>query len=544
MSRDGTAPTDGAGALLQRYRDEGERCLSDLAGRFAVAIVDARSEKVLLAVDPMGIEKLAYALRDDGLVFSSSAASVARFPAVAAPLSNQALFSYLMLHMVPAPETVYEGVTKLRAGTFAVLERGRLRIDRYWRPRFAASGAGSAAFDVLRQRLHESLRAAVRHSSPDETTGAFLSGGLDSSTVAGVLAEVGGRPARTFSIGFGYPDYDELPYARIANKRFDCEPHEYVVRGEDIVSTLPLIARNYDEPFGNSSALPVYHCARLARAHGVTHLLAGDGGDELFAGNSRYAEQQVFERYGLVPRLVKRGLLEPLLGVWPDALTGRFVRRAKGYVRKANVPLPERLEAWNVVYQSGAAEFLEPDFVRTIDPRLPITRMYDLWNEAPTGDTLQHMLYHDWQYTLADNDLRKVETMCGVAGVRVSYPMLDPRVVDLSLEVPSALMMPGMQLRSFYKRAMHDFLPDEIINKKKHGFGLPFGLWLQDSAELHDKVNGNLSSLRSRGMVRSAFIDKLLSLHESDDARHYGVFVWVLAMLEEWFREHSTQPKL
>jgi asparagine synthase (glutamine-hydrolysing) len=538
FSTDGANPAE---AVLQHYLDRGERCLAALGGRFAVAILDSTSRKSLLAIDPMGIERLAYAVRNGGIVFSSSAEWVARFPSVAASLSNQALFSYLITHVVPAPQTVFDGVSKLQAGCCVIFEKDRLRLERYWKPRFTPRLAGSASFDDLNTRLHESLRTAVRACRPDESTGAFLSGGLDSSTVAGVLSEVSAQPARTFSIGFGYSDYDELPFARIANERFGCQAHEYVVRGADIASMLPKIARAYDEPFGNSSALPVLYCARLAREHGVTHLLAGDGGDELFAGNSRYAQQRIFELYRLAPRILSQRL-EQLLGMWPDPLAFWPVRKARSYIAKARVPLPERLEAWNVIYQAGPAKFLEPDFLAGIDPQRPIAEMRELWNSAPADETLHRMLFYDWQYTLADNDLRKVETMCGLAGVRVSYPMLHPQVIDASLAVPPEMMMPGTKLRHFYKRAMSGFLPNEIIHKRKHGFGLPFGLLLRDSPDLHEVIGDNLSSLRSRRMIRSEFIDELLDSHKREDANHYGVFVWVLAMLEQWFREHSATP--
>jgi asparagine synthase (glutamine-hydrolysing) len=152
------------------------------------------------------------------------------------------------------------------------------------------------------------------------------------------------------------------------------------------------------------------------------------------------------------------------------------------------------------------------------------------------------MLYYDWQLTLADNDLRKVETMSALAGVRVTYPMLHPDVVELSTRIPPQLKMPGTRLRHFYKRAMAGYLPDEIIDKKKHGFGLPFGLWLQESPALREQIHDNLSSLRSRRIVRPQFIDRLLNLHGQDDARYHGVFIWVLAMLEQWLVEHDIAP--
>lgn len=526
--------------ILSAYRESGSRFLTRLSGRYSLAIADSEARRVILAVDSMGIEPLAYAACGRGIVFSSSAEAVARSPAIRAGVSAQAVFDYLVHHIVPAPDTIFQGVHKLRAGTHLIWEDGRGRTARHWIPHFRDQSQES--FDLLKSDLNASLRRAVADCEPDERTGAFLSGGLDSSTVAGVLSEIDTRPARTFTIGFGYPDYDELEYARIANRRYRCEGHEYVIRGADIAATFPEIARAYDEPFGNSSALPVYYCARTAREAGVSRLLAGDGGDELFAGNSRYAEQMVFERYKLAPQFLRERLLEPILQRLPDSLAPRFVARVRGYVDKANVPLPLRLESWNFIRQLGTAEIIDPDFMAGIDLELPWARMQELWDAAPTRSVLQRMLFYDWQYTLADNDLRKVETMSALAGVTVAYPMLHPDVVELSTRVPPRMLMPGNRLRDFYKRAMTDFLPEQIIQKKKHGFGLPFGLWLQESKPLRDLIYGNLSNLRSRRVIRPEFLDRILTLHGETDARYYGVFIWVLAMLEQWFQEHQLAP--
>ncbi len=528
-----------AAAVLAGYRKSGPRVLESVSGRFALAIADDNGERALLAVDRMGIERVTYAMCDGCLVFGTSAEAVANSPAIRAALNPQALFDYLLLHMVPAPNTVFEDVSKLRAGTCAILENGKLRVERYWHPQFQRNGRAES-FESLKEGLHSALRSGVKSAAPNGHSGAFLSGGLDSSSVAGMLSEVA-QPARTFSIGFSYPQYDERSYARIANARFKCEGHEYVVQGTDIAETFPKIARAYDEPFGNSSALPVYYCARLARENGVDHLLAGDGGDELFAGNSRYAEHQIFERYQLVPSFLRRRLLEPALKHWPGALMNPLVRKGRGYVSKANTPLPSRLEAWNVMNQGGGAQFLDPKFRDAVDPAAPFRHMHEVWDSASSDNTVQRMLFYDWQYTLSDNDLRKVESMTALAGVRVSYPMLHADVIDLSLRVPPDVMMPGMQLRDFYKRAMQGWLPNEIINKKKHGFGLPFGLWLQDSPQLRELIAANLSSLRARRLIRPEFIDRLLTLHGSEDASFYGVFVWVLAMLEQWFQEHGQR---
>ena len=528
---------EAADEILDAYCSSVNGFLSALSGRFSLAVIDDARNRVVVAVDPMGIERMAYAYAGDTFVFGSSAATVARFPGHDLRLDHQSLFDYLVLHMVPAPGTIFEGVRKLRPGYCAVLERGEVRERRYWDARFTSER--TADEQALQRELRDSLRTAVRDSAPSASTGAFLSGGLDSSSVSGVLNEVGPSPAQTFSIGFGFPEYDELSYARIANARFGCQGHEYVVTGEDIADGFPRIARAYDEPFGNSSALPVYYCARFAREHGVDHLLAGDGGDELFAGNSRYAEQEVYERYQRTPALLRAAMLEPAVRCWPPKLSPWLVRKARGYIEKANIPLPARLETWNFLLRTGTAEVLHPDFRSVADERGTFRKMQELWDSAPASNSLQRQLYYDWQYTLADNDLRKVETMSELAGVRVSYPMLHPDVVDMSMRVPANVLMPGTKLRDFYKRAMAGFLPDEIIHKKKHGFGLPFGLWLQQTPRLRDQIDGNLADLRARRIIRPDFIDRLLHLHGQEDARYYGVFIWVLAMLEQWLREHD-----
>ncbi len=527
-----------AAAILADYRRNGIAVLRALTGPFALAIVDGSVRRVLIAIDRMGIERLAYAVRPNGIVFSTSVIDVAAAPNVDASLDHQGLFNYLLHHMVPAPGTSFLGVQKLQAACYALYENGTVRVERYWAPQFERGNR--ASFKTLKNQLHRSLRDAVRsQSDASKSIGAFLSGGLDSSTVAGMLSVTRGAAAQTFSIGFGYPQYDELPYARIVNAHFGCDGTEYVIRGSDIVDSFPLIARAYDEPFGNSSALPTYYCARLARDHGVHHLLAGDGGDELFAGNSRYADQRIFELYRRVPQFLRHGILEPFVSR-PHARLSPLSRRIRSYIEQSNTPLPERLERWNLLRRLRIDEILCPDFLAAIDPEAPFIQMRDLWNSTPSGAYLHRMLYYDWQYTLADNDLRKVGAMCALAGIRVSYPMLDVGVVDLSTGVPPRMMMPRRRLRDFYKRAMRGFLPDAVIHKKKHGFGLPFGLWLRESPPLRALIFDNLSDLRKRRMIRPEFLERLLHLHDREDASYYGVFVWVAAMLEQWLREHGV----
>jgi asparagine synthase (glutamine-hydrolysing) len=427
-------------------------------------------------------------------------------------------------------------VRKLEPGTSVIASGGRISAQRYWSPAFSETLAGSVA--DLEAELHASLRAAVEACEPDATTGAFLSGGLDSSTVAGVLAGVSKEPARTFSIGFGVDAYNELEFARCAARRFGFNAVEYNVTSNDVVTALPLIARAYEEPFGNSSAVPTYFCAKVAADHGVRHLLAGDGGDELFGGNERYGKQRIFEAYLRLPAMLRKGLIEPLSDSIREEHPFAPLRKLRSYVSQARTPLPERFEYWNLMHRSDISVMLDPRFEASVDRREPLRLMAEVFEASRAGSLLNRMLFYDWHFTLADNDLRKVGTMCALAGIKVSYPMLDPRVVALSLRVPSRIKMEGSELRSFYKKAMRDFLPREILEKSKHGFGLPFGVWLKTDPRLADLIFSLLSDLKSRHIVRAEFLDQLIREQRAGDASYFGYAIWDLGMLEAWLKAH------
>ncbi|MBW7930595.1 MAG: asparagine synthase [Gammaproteobacteria bacterium] len=529
-----------AEAVMAAYRRWGVDFLQRLQGHFALALIDQEAGLGLIAVDRMGVGRLAWRRSGNGIVFSGSAETVARFAGASPRIRSQALLDFLYFHMIPSPGTVYEGVSKLPPATVLIWNGSSIRESVYWKPRFAS---GPADFGTLKQGLHEALGHAVRAARPDATTGAFLSGGLDSSTVVGFLSREQPGAARTFSIGFGFKDYDELDYARIASQRFDTRSTEYVVTPEDIGRLLPQVARAYDEPFGNASAIPVLRCAQLAAEHGIDHLLAGDGGDELFAGNPQYAEQQVFEVYKRVPAFLRSFLLEPVLGALPPPLRVSVLRKGRNYIAQARMPLPDRFQIWNFLNQLGADTMLHPDFRTAIDVEGPLQHMREVFASAPADAGLvDRMLYYDWRFTLADNDLRKVSRMCEFAGLRVSFPMLHQELIDLSLRVPTTMKMKGRELRSFYKQSMQGFLPDAILHKSKHGFGLPFGLWLQRSGQLAAQVDDALASLGRRGIIAPAFIDRLRALHSQDDARYYGVLIFTFVMLEQWFQEHRLAP--
>ena len=383
------------------------------------------------------------------------------------------------------------------------------------------------------------LRRAIERTNPGATSGAFLSGGLDSSTVTGLLASVQDQPTKAFSVGFGVDEFDEMEFARAAATKFGCDHLIYEVTPADIVEMIPRIAAAYDEPFGNSSAVPTFCCARLAKDHGVNHLLAGDGGDELFGGNERYVRHRVFELFYRLPKWLRNGILTPLADRI-DPETGVFpLRKGSSYVRQARIPLPERFESWNLIYREGADRIFSDGFLQTVDPRAVFEGMDRVWQSCPSDDLLDKMLWFDWKFTLADNDLRKVSRMCELAGVRVSFPMLDEEFVEHSMKVPSNEKIRGYELRTFFKNAVRDFVPDVVISKKKHGFGLPFGIWLKSDPALQDLVYGSIDGLRDREILDGEFLDRVVAEHRDGHAGYYGYAIWDLVMLEQWLQHHT-----
>jgi len=522
-------------ACAELVRAKGAEAPAGIRGHYALAAIDLGERQVTLATDRFSVFPVFYGYSHGRFAFASRADDVrlGREP----ELDPQAIYDYLYFHVVPAPRTVFRDVFRLEGGHAIVADAAGERRRRYWTPRFAPDGAADIA--ALKGEFRTLVRQAVAREADGERLGCFLSGGTDSSTVAGMLGEVTRRPARTFAIGFDAEGYDEMEYARIAARHFAAEHHERYLTPEDLVRSIPDVAAHFDQPFGNSSALPAYYCARMAREAGVEKLLAGDGGDELFGGNTRYARQKIFGAYEAVPGGLRHAVVEPLLFGIPGTERLPLVRKLASYVRQARTPMPERMEAYNLLARLGVAEVLEPGFLASVDPAAPAEAQRETYAACSGRSLVDRMLEYDWKYTLADNDLPKVCGAAALAGVRVGFPFLADEIVDFSLGLPASLKVKGLRLRHFFKEALRGFLPDATIAKRKHGFGLPFGVWLASHAGLRELAGDSLACLAGRGIVRSAFLDALLGRKLAEHPAFYGEMVWILMMLEQWLAARS-----
>jgi asparagine synthase (glutamine-hydrolysing) len=518
-------------ALSEGFRRYRKGVLNKLSGSFSLAIIKPNERYALLAVDRKGIRPMAYSATNDGLIFGSYTDQISTHPKFTAEINPQSLFNYLYFHMVPSPGSIFNSIEKLQPGECIEFQNGEISRRFYWEISYSEERISESSLAAeFRNVLNESVRSCLS----DKSTGTFLSGGLDSSTVTGVYQSLSTEKIDAFAIGFDAEGFDEMEFARASAKHFGVSLHEYYVTPKDVLDSIPLIASAYDEPFGNASAIPAYYCAKFARDSGKECLLAGDGGDEIFAGNARYVKQMIFDLYRHIPTFLKKTLIEPAAFHIPP------LKKLKSYIEQAAIPMPERMETYNFLHRSPLNEIFNTDFLSRIDPAYPLNNLQTIYNRASGHSLVKRMLFIDQIITLADNDLRKVNRMCDLAGIDVRYPLLQDNMIDFSARVPSNLLIRRYQLRSFFRRAMKDFLAPETLAKSKHGFGLPFGLWLEEDPQLKEFADDNLQKIRHRGILNENYIDKIIHAHKTGHASYYGVMIWVLVMLEQWMQSHKT----
>lgn len=519
------------------YLEKGAAFLEYLDGVFSIALWDEKAHRLLLAIDRLGVNSLYWREESGRLLFASRAAGIRAELSNTAEVNPQALMQYLLFSVVPAPLSIYKGVEKLRPGHLLIYQDGQVRHQRYWDIDYVEQDDDDE--ERWAREVREGIRRATLHHLQDcvpERTGAYLSGGTDSSSVTAFLTEWH-APAKTFSIFFSEDRYNEISYARIAAKKFSTQHSELCLASKDALEAVPLLTRYFDEPFANSSAIGGYFCARLARQQGVDTLLAGDGGDELFAGNERYATDRLFSCYQSVPSVIRHHIIEPVARRLPK--TGSLSLPSR-YIRRASIPNPLRIFSYGLFFSTPPEDIFEPEFLRAAPPKAWMDIANGHFHTGSRRSELNRLMYLDTKLILADNDLRKVLGTAELAGVRARFPLLDYRLAELSGRIPTRLKMKGSQKRYIFKRAMKGILPPEILKKRKHGFGVPVALWFLEEPRLKalmiDVLND--SRTRQRGYFRAGFVEQVIRQHREVDAKNYGELIWYLLMLELWHREH------
>lgn len=520
--------------LVHLYEDEGVDFLRHLNGMFALAIWDARVGQLVLARDRLGEKPLVYRHEPHRLLFASELKSLLEVADVPRQLDPGALDAYLTYQYVPHPECILRGFNKLPPAHYAVWRDEQLTVRPYWDPDFTQTGALSA--DEYRRQLRALLRSAVElRLQSDVPLGAFLSGGVDSSIIVGLMRELTGQPVKTFSIGFPIPEYDETTYARQVAQQFGTEHHEFRVE-PDSVEVLKTLAWHYDEPFADSSAIPTYYVSKLTREH-VTVALTGDGGDELFAGYLRYRAVDLGARYDRLPRPLRNLLTSRIWDLLPAPPRQRSLLRRLARWRASLSKSPgRRYVDWVGIFEEQErANLYTDDFLAMLPDRDPAQFLLHALARSRGRDAITQASLADLVTYLPCDLMVKVDTASMANSLECRAPFLDHRLVELAAGMPIELKYRRLRGKRILLETFGDLLPPSVRQRGKMGFGVPLDHWFRH--ELRDFAHDILLDplAQSRGYFRPEAIRNLLDEHMSGrfDRSHR---LWTLLFFEMWHR--------
>jgi asparagine synthase (glutamine-hydrolysing) len=518
--------------IVHSYEDAGDDCVRELRGMFAFALWDTRRKRLLIARDRLGIKPLYYAERGGCLVFGSEIKALLRHPAIDARPDLQSLGHYLSLKYVPAPQTMFDGVQVLAPGHLLVCDRNGPRVRPYWNLSFAAPADGHRSEASYEEELTALLRESVAlHLVSDVPFGAFLSGGVDSSTIVALMSHVLSTPVKTFSVGFDGDGeaFSELPYARIVAERYGTDHHEICVRGRDLVDQAETVVWHLDQPIADEATLANYMVATLARRH-VKMVLTGEGGDELFGGYARHAGDKLSPLFQHVPAPAKavgralastlRGLRRPKLALYALCQPTETARLVNWFPlfnpdMKARL-LTQEVKEW--LRGSSPEQVFAAHLART-NALAPLSRM----------------LYLDTALWLPDDLLARGDKTSMAASIEARVPLLDHKLVEFAAALPSHLKVKGLTRKYLLKKVARPWLPRQIIRRRKKGFPIPMSVWFRTDARAFVRDVLSPSTVRRRGLFDPRYVQHLIDQNESGLA-HHGPLLWALINVELWYR--------
>ncbi len=520
--------------IVHLYDQYGVDCPKFLRGMFVFAIWDTCDDSLFLARDRVGKKPLLYAGHNGDLIFGSEFQALLCHPNISRDINHNAIHHYLSFLCVPAPMTAYKQIKKLEPGHWLKWKNGEIKTERYWQPDFnkkikiSEEEAGERAIEILR----ESVRLRLISEVP---LGAFLSGGIDSSAVVALMAEVSDRPVKTFSIGFEEQDFSELHHAKRVAEHIGADHHEFIVR-PNALEILPMLVGHYGEPYADSSAIPTYYVARETRKH-VTVALNGDGGDESFAGYERYAAMKIAERYHKIPSLLRKAFIESPVQAFPVSEKKKSrVRDAKRFLKAASLPKVERYLAWvNVLDKQTKEELYTKEFQSQVGHINPADNLAKWFAHANGAGIVDAVLLTDIMTYLPDDLLVKVDIATMAVSLEARSPFLDHNVIEFAASLPENLKLKGLTSKYLLKKILGKLLPQENLKRRKMGFGVPISHWFRGEMKNFLLEVLLTEKAQNRGILKREKVEQLINEHISG-ARDNGQGLWTLLMLELWFQ--------
>ncbi len=522
--------------IVHLYEERGVECLEDLRGMFAFALWDSRARRLLVARDRLGVKPLFYRVSGGSLRFASELRALAELQddrGRSLETDPQAIYDFFGFRYVPAPNTFYKGVLKLLPGDYLLADNSGVRTACWWDVPPEEPEAQRPATQRIEQEIIEHLRESVRlRLIADVPIGIFLSGGIDSSAVLAFAAGLGARPLRTFSVGFDEPGYSELPAARRTAEVFGAEHHELVVRPKDLGDELERLIAFRREPIAEPTDIALYRISRLA-AESVKVVLAGEGGDELFAGYPKYA----FDRLAGLISALPGELTRSLAGLLP--YSGRRLRLALETLSIADEA--ERSATWFASFTSQERQALfERDFLASVDAAHPARVLAGYLQRARVRaqqvTPVKRLLYADLKLWLPDNLLLRGDQMTMAASIEERVPFLDHKLVELAARIPGPMLTRGFRTKALLKRALKPYLPAETLRRRKVGFAVPVGEWFRKS--LKPMIADVLLSSEAlgRGYFDRHAMERFVRDH-LDGVRDRQKQLWALLNFELWQRQ-------
>ncbi len=517
--------------IIHLYEEYGIDCLKYLRGMFAFAIWDTENERLFLARDRVGKKPLVYAIINNSIIFASELKAIIQDDAVKKEIDLDALDQYLSFQFVPSPYTIFKGINKLPPASYLICENGKTQIKRYWELNF--SNKIILSENEYSEKILKELEEAVRlRMISDVPLGALLSGGIDSSAVVGMMARLSDRPIKTFSIGFEEEEYSELKYARIVAERFKTEHHEFIVK-PDIIDILPELAWHYDEPFADKSAVPSYYISKMAGKH-VKVVLNGDGGDESFAGYSRY--QQGSNIISLLPASIKDSLEKLAINNYfkisdSNKVISKMLKKTalNLFPISRSIIFPEFFSGRNKydLYNKDTREKINSSIKNKIDGLLDYGKAIN--------DNIDAMVNIDFKHYLSGDLLVKMDIASMANSLETRSPFLDHKLLKFSMTIPSSFKIKNNAGKYILKKALSDILPEEILNRNKMGFSMPLIYWFRNELKqfAYQIILDNSEGIKL--FFNLNYVKQLLDEHVSGRKNH-ALRIWSLIVFEMWYR--------
>jgi asparagine synthase (glutamine-hydrolysing) len=515
--------------ILRGYEVYGLNILDELNGMFAFAIWDEKKKRLFAARDRLGKKPFYYYCDEGKLIFASELKSIIVHPDISRDVNPEAVDKFFSFNYIPAPLTIFKNVHKLRPGHYLLWEAGELCVRQYWDVKYHSNNLYKSETDFT-EHLYELLKTSVkRRLISDVPLGAFLSGGMDSSIIVGLMALVNEKPVKTFTIGFEEQGYSEVDDARMIADHFKTDHHEFRVKSEAI-DMLPKLVWHFDEPFADSSAIPTYYVSKIAREH-VTVILSGDGGDEMFAGYRRYINRNGYAGYRKLPRMLRERILGPLAVAAPFQMPSRnFLLEISRLEKKENFD-------WIEIYPYIKNELYSREFQRDVQKQDHPGSVIHYWKNMPESPLLSRLQYSDTKVYLPEDILVKVDRMSMANSLETRAPLLDYEVAEFAAGIPAEWHFKDGRAKYMLRKVAEKFLPEPIFHKKKHGFAIPANEWFRN--ELWEMTSDLLGSSRfhSRGYFNQRNVSKILNEHKKG-ARDYSTWLWCLVNFELWFQTY------